>query len=153
MCWVGMANTFLSCAVSGWLGACGGGVGPEGERALIEWGPWWHQRGWWQGHQGFCTSVGRCKVSAEKKKASCGQSGKKRKYIRGNREDDWLLRRSRVLPFWRSPYTPPRKSSLKGWSRSRRSGVWWSCSFKKTSTSGTTDAVWATGSASQISVI
>ena len=34
-----MAKTFPSCAVSGWLGACGGGVGPEGAHALIEQGP------------------------------------------------------------------------------------------------------------------
>ena len=49
---------------------------------------------------------------------------------------DWLLRRTSVLPFWRSPsYTPPKKNSLKGWSRSGRSGNWWSCSFEKISTS------------------
>ena len=72
----------------------------------------------------------------QRKREWAGQSGKKRKFIRGKREGDWLLRRTSVLPFWRSPsYTPPVKNSLKGWSRSRRSGIWWSHSFEKTSVS------------------
>ena len=72
----------------------------------------------------------------QRKREQAGQSGKKRKFIRGKREDDWFLRRTSILPFWQSPsYTPPMKISLKGWSHSLRSGIWWSCSFKKISTS------------------
>ena len=41
---------------------------------------------------------GRCKVSAEKKRARW--SGKKRKFIRGKWEGDWPLRRTSILPFW-----------------------------------------------------
>ena len=39
----------------------------------------------------------------QRKREQAGQSGKKRKFIRGKREDDWFLRRTSVLPFWRSP--------------------------------------------------
>ena len=75
----------------------------------------------------------------QRKRERAGQSGKKRKFTRGKRERDWLLRRTSILPFWWSPsYTPPMKDSLKGWSRSRRSGVWWSRSFEKIGTSGIT---------------
>ena len=70
----------------------------------------------------------------KRKREQAGQSGKKRKFIRGKREGDWLLRRTSVLPFCPSD-TPPMKNSLKGWSRSQRSGIWWSCSFEKTGTS------------------
>ena len=71
-----------------------------------------------------------------RKRERARQSGKKRKFNRGKREGDWLLRRTSVLPFWRSSsYTLATKNSLKGWSRSRRSGIWWSCSFEKTGTS------------------
>ena len=60
------------------------------------------------------------------------QTGKKRKFIRGKREGDWLLRRTSILPFWWIPsYTPPMKNSLKGWSHSQRSGTWWSRNFEK----------------------
>ena len=72
----------------------------------------------------------------QRKREQARQSGKKRKCIRGQREGDWLLRRTSVLPFGQSPpYTPPMKKSLKGWSQSRRSGIWWSCSFEKISAS------------------
>lgn len=84
------------------------GVGPEGERALIEWGPWWDRGGGGRDIKGSAPLLGGVR-RVQRKRRRAGQSGKKRKYIRGNREDDWLLRRSRVLPFWRSPYTPPRK--------------------------------------------
>ena len=68
----------------------------------------------------------------QRKRERARQSGKKRKFIRGKREGDWLLRRTSVFPFWWSPsYTAPRKNSLKGWSRSWRSGIWWSRSFEK----------------------
>ena len=68
----------------------------------------------------------------KRKREQAGQSGKKRKFIRGKREGDWLLRRTSILPFWWSPsYTPPVKNSLKGWSHSRRSRTWWSRSFEK----------------------
>ena len=72
----------------------------------------------------------------QRKREPAWQSGKKGKFIRGKREGDWLLRRTSILPFWQSPsYTPPMKNSLKGWSRSQRSGIWWWCSFEKISTS------------------
>ena len=72
----------------------------------------------------------------QRKREGAGQSGKKRKFIRGKREGDWLLRRTSVLPFWWSPsYTPPMKNPLKEWSHSQRSGIWWSCSFEKIGTS------------------
>ena len=68
----------------------------------------------------------------QKKRDWARQSGKKRKFIRGKREGDWLLRRISVFPFWWSlSCTPPIKNSLKGWSRSRRSGIWWPRSFEK----------------------
>ena len=70
----------------------------------------------------------------QRKREQAGQSGKKRKCIKGKREGDWLLRRTSALPFWRSPSYTPMRNSLKGWSHSRRSGIWWSCSFKKIST-------------------
>ena len=76
-----------------------------------------------------------CKASAEKK-SELGSQARKRKFIRGKRESDWLLRRTSVLPFWRSPsYTPPMKNSLKRCSHSQRSGIWWSYSFEKISAS------------------
>ena len=72
-----------------------------------------------------------CKVSAEKKRELDSQA-RKGKFIRERREGDWPLRRTSVLPFWRSlSYTPPMKKSLKGWSSSRKSGIWWSHSFAK----------------------
>ena len=71
------------------------------------------------------------KASAEKRDWA-RQSGKKRKFIRGKREGDWLLRTTGILPFW---WSPPKKNSLKGWSHSWRSGIWWSRSFKKIDTS------------------
>ena len=70
----------------------------------------------------------------QRKREWAGQSGKKRKFIRGKREGDWLLRRTSILPFCPSD-TPPIKNSLKGWSCSQRSEIWWSCSFEKTGTS------------------
>ena len=74
--------------------------------------------------------LSHCKVSAEKKR-ELGSQARKGKFIRGKREGDWPLRRTSVLPFWRSPYIPPMKNYLKGWSCSRRSGIWWSHSFEK----------------------
>ena len=71
------------------------------------------------------------KASAEKK-SEPGSQARKGEFIRGKREGDWLLRRTSILPFWQSrSYAPPVKNSLKGWSRSRRSGIWWSRSFEK----------------------
>lgn len=35
----------------------------------------------------------------QRKRERAGQSDKKRKFIRGKREGDWLLRRTSVLPF------------------------------------------------------
>ena len=35
----------------------------------------------------------------QRKREQAGQSGKKRKFISGQREGDWLLRRSSALPF------------------------------------------------------
>ena len=67
----------------------------------------------------------------QRKREQAMQSGKKRKFIRGKREGDWLLRRTSILAFrWSPPYTPPKKNILKG-SRNSRSGIWWSCSFEK----------------------
>ena len=70
------------------------------------------------------------KVSAEKKR-ELGSQVRKGKFIRGKREGDWPLRRTTVLPFWWSPYTPPMKNYLKWWSCSWGSGIWWSYSFEK----------------------
>ena len=86
-------------------------------------------------HQGCIVAV----RLVQKEKEWVGQSGKKRKFIRGKKVGDWLLRRTNILPFWQSPsYTPPMKNPLKRWSRSQRSGIWWSHSFEKTGTSETT---------------
>ena len=72
-----------------------------------------------------------CKMSAEKE-SEPGSQARKGKFIRRKRESDWLLRRTSILLFWQSPsFTPPMKNSLKGWSCSRRSGIWWSHSFEK----------------------
>ena len=35
----------------------------------------------------------------QRKREQAGQSGKKRKFIRGKRGGDWLLRTTSVLPF------------------------------------------------------
>ena len=35
----------------------------------------------------------------QRKREQAGQSGKKREFISGQREGDWLLRRSSALPF------------------------------------------------------
>ena len=51
-----------------------------------------------------------CKVSAEKE-SQPGSQARKGKFIRGKREGDWLLRRTSILLFWWSPYTPPMKNS------------------------------------------
>ena len=65
------------------------------------------------------------------RKRERASQARKGKFIRGKREGDWFLKRTSILPFWRSPtYTPPMKNSLKGWSCSRRSGIWWSCIFE-----------------------
>ena len=40
-----------------------------------------------------------CKASAEKKRASQAVRQEKGNFIRGKREGDWPLRRTRVLPF------------------------------------------------------
>ena len=77
----------------------------------------------------------------QRKREWAGQSGKKRKLIRGKREGDWLLRRTSILPFWWSTcYTPPMKNSLKEWSRSWRSENWWSYSFEKI---GASEITWS----------
>ena len=65
------------------------------------------------------------------RKRELGSQARKGKFIRGKREGDWPLRRTTVLPFWWSPYTPPMNNYLKGWSCSWRSGIWWSHSFEK----------------------
>ena len=71
----------------------------------------------------------------QRKREHPGQSGKKRKFIRGKREGDCPLRRTSILPFCQSlSYTSPMKNSLKG-SCSWRSGIWWSRSFEKVGTS------------------
>ena len=68
----------------------------------------------------------------ERKRSKVGHLARKGKFIRGKREGDWFLRRTRVLPFWRGPpHTPPMKNYLKGWSRNHRSGIWGSCTFEK----------------------
>ena len=52
----------------------------------------------------------------QRKREWAGQSGKKRKFIRGKREGEWLLRRTSILPFWWSPsYTPPMRNSRRVW--------------------------------------
>ena len=57
-------------------------------------------------HQGCIVAV----RLVQKEKEWVGQSGKKRKFIRGKRAGDWLLRRTSILHFWQSPsYTPPMK--------------------------------------------
>ena len=77
-----------------------------------------------------------CTASAEKKRASQAVRQEKGNLLGGKREGDWPLKRTSILPFWRQPsYTPPMKNSLKGWSHSQRSGIWWSRSFKKISAS------------------
>ena len=76
------------------------------------------------------------KGECREKESEPGSLATKGKFIRGKREGDWLLRRTSVFPFWWSPsYTPLMKNSLKGWSRSQRSGIWWSRSFEKIGTS------------------
>ena len=85
-------------------------------------------------------SAPECKASAEKKRSSQAVRQEKGNFIRGKREDDWPLRRTSVLPFWWNlSYTPPMKNSLKGWSCSQRSGIWWSPSFVKIGTSAITE--------------
>ena len=75
----------------------------------------------------------------QRKREQAGQSGKERE-IRREREGDWLLKRTSILPFWQSlSYTPPKKNSPKGWSRSWRSGIWWAHSFEKISASEITE--------------
>ena len=65
------------------------------------------------------------------KESEPGSQARKGKFVRGKREGDWFLRRTSVLSYWRSPsYAPPMKNSLKEWSRSRRSEIWWSCVFE-----------------------
>ena len=44
-------------------------------------------------------SAPECKVSAEKKRASQAVRQEQGNFIRGTREGDWPLRRTRVLPF------------------------------------------------------
>ena len=79
-----------------------------------------------------------CKVSAEKE-SEPGSQARKGKFTRGKRGGDWPLMRTSVHPFWQYPsYTPSMKNSLKGWSHSQRSGIWWSCSFAKIDASETT---------------
>ena len=57
-------------------------------------------------HQGCIVAV----RLVQKEKEWVGQSGKKRKFIRGKRAGDWLLRRTSILHFWQSPsYTPSMK--------------------------------------------
>ena len=78
---------------------------------------------------------GPCKASAEKKRASRAVRQEKGNLLEG-KEGDRPWRRTSVLPFWRSPsYTPPMTNPLKAWSRSQRSGIWWSRSFEKIGTS------------------
>ena len=68
----------------------------------------------------------------QRKRKRAGQSGKKRKFIRGKREGDWLLRKISILPFWWSlSYTSPMENSLKEWSCNWKSGIWWSHSSEK----------------------
>ena len=75
---------------------------------------------------------GKCR----EKEIKPGSQARKGKFIRGKREGDRLLRRTSILPFWWSPsYTPPMNNSLKGWSRSQRSWLWWPHSFEKIGTS------------------
>ena len=79
-------------------------------------------------------SAPECRVSAEKKRASPGVGQEKGNSLEG-KEGDWPLRRTSVFPFCRGlSYTPPMKNSLKGWSRSQRSGIWCSHSFEKIGT-------------------
>ena len=78
---------------------------------------------------------GKCR----EKESKPGSQARKGKFIRGKREGDWLLRRTSILPFWQGPsYIPPTKNSQKGWSCSRRSGIWWSRSFEKIGATETT---------------
>ena len=72
----------------------------------------------------------------QRKRERAWQSGKKRKFIRGRREGDWLLRRTSVLPYDRVILIPHQwKNSLQQWSRSQRSGIWWSYRSEKISAS------------------
>ena len=75
-----------------------------------------------------------CNGECREKESKLGSQARRK------REGDWLLKRTSILPFWQSlSYTPPKKNSLKGWSRSWRSGIWWSHSFEKISASEITE--------------
>ena len=90
----------------------------------------------------------------QRKREQAGQSGRKGKFIRGKREGDWLLQRTSVLPFWRGPsYIPLMKNSLKGWSHSQRSGIWWPRSFENIGASEITGCCLGNLVSSQITVI
>ena len=106
---------------------------------------------WWLFPPGFQHQNVRL---VQKRENKPGSQARKGKFIRGNRKGDWLLRRTSILPFWWSPsYTPPVKNSLKGWSRSQRSGIWWSCGFEKIDTSKITGCNLGNFIVSQITVI
>ena len=71
----------------------------------------------------------------QRKDSEPSSLARKGKFIKGKREGDWPLRTS-TLPFcWGLSYIPSMKNSLKGWSRSQRSGIWWSHSFETIGTS------------------
>ena len=88
------------------------------------------------GKESTCNAVGLGLIPGLGRSPGGGQSkpgsqARKGKFIRGKWEGNWPLRRTRVLPFSQGlSYAPPMK-----WSRSQRSGIWWSRSFEKVGTS------------------
>ena len=67
-----------------------------------------------------------------RKESDLGSQGRKGNLLKLKWAGDWPSRRTSALPFWQGPsYIPPTKNSQKGWSCSRRSGIWWSHSFEK----------------------
>ena len=69
----------------------------------------------------------------QRKRSELGSQARKGKFIRGERVGDWPLRGTQHPPFLME--SPPMKNSLKKWSPSQRSGIWWSRSFEKIDTS------------------